>query len=514
MSIAVKPTSSIRTAARVDRPRRPAHHGGDPRPPRPVRRHPRHADRRGDAGAGGDGPCAAPPRAVRRRERRGAADPPPRVPRRRRCSLAAIGAVRRPMAPIAAGDAGHRCAVRARCRSAISPRWARSRCTRRCGSSDLGFRAGDRLDRVAADPGRACSRRTAWAWHRRPQRARSRAAVCGWPACCALAVVRSALAFSGRYGGAAVSICVALLFIANGAVIPLMEASLAHHLNLRGGRDAAGAMAAHACGVRSASWRGAAVRRAAAMRWASRAWPWLVLLLWVLLAAVAGACRRSPRPDAPRRGAGRARWPCCAGPRWRGSSPASSSPCWRTPACMRSSRCTCAVARHERDGRRPAVGGGRAGRDRLLLDPGPLVRAAVDAQTGCCWRRSRRRCASRAMAAFGDWMRGAGADADDRTRSRSRPSTPPASRWCRPLLPGPAARPRPGAVHHAGLRRLGRDRRRGRRRADRALGLPGGVLGRQRSRRCCRRCACCARGATRRWRRRRLEGWTRSGCAG
>ena len=38
-------------------------------PPRPVRRHPRDADRRGDAGAGADGPCAAPARAVRRRAR-------------------------------------------------------------------------------------------------------------------------------------------------------------------------------------------------------------------------------------------------------------------------------------------------------------------------------------------------------------------------------------------------------------------------------------------------------------
>ena len=39
------------------------HHGGNPWPPRPLRRHPRHAHRRGHAGHRADGPCAAPPRA-------------------------------------------------------------------------------------------------------------------------------------------------------------------------------------------------------------------------------------------------------------------------------------------------------------------------------------------------------------------------------------------------------------------------------------------------------------------
>jgi chorismate synthase len=63
--IAIKPTSSIRTPQGVDRPRRRAHHGGDLRPPRPLRGHPRHAHRRGAAGPGADGPRAAPPRAVR-----------------------------------------------------------------------------------------------------------------------------------------------------------------------------------------------------------------------------------------------------------------------------------------------------------------------------------------------------------------------------------------------------------------------------------------------------------------
>ena len=60
--------------ARFDRPRRPADAGGNLRPPRPLRRHPRHADCRGTAGAGADGPCAAPPRTVRRRAAAAAAD--------------------------------------------------------------------------------------------------------------------------------------------------------------------------------------------------------------------------------------------------------------------------------------------------------------------------------------------------------------------------------------------------------------------------------------------------------
>ena len=73
VSIAIKPTSSIRIAAPLDRPRRRAGRRRDLRPPRPLRGHPRHAHRRGDAGAGGDGPRAGAPRPVRRRR----ADMPP-----------------------------------------------------------------------------------------------------------------------------------------------------------------------------------------------------------------------------------------------------------------------------------------------------------------------------------------------------------------------------------------------------------------------------------------------------
>ena len=67
VSIAVKPTSSIRLDRHsIDKAGQP----GDrqhARPPRSVRRHSRHADRRSDDGARADGPRAAPSRAERRR---------------------------------------------------------------------------------------------------------------------------------------------------------------------------------------------------------------------------------------------------------------------------------------------------------------------------------------------------------------------------------------------------------------------------------------------------------------
>lgn len=93
-----------------------------------------------------------------------------------------------------------------------------------------------------------------------------------------------ALALAGRFGAAAVSACVALLFVANGAVIPLMEASLAHHLNLAAGGGAGGRYG------RARVW-GSVGYMAAALLFGAllnalgiAAWPWLVLLLWGLLA--------------------------------------------------------------------------------------------------------------------------------------------------------------------------------------------------------------------------------------
>jgi chorismate synthase len=60
-SMALKPTSSILI------PGQSVNQGA----PRPLRRHPRHAHLRGDDGPGIDGSRPAPPRAMRRRRRRG-----------------------------------------------------------------------------------------------------------------------------------------------------------------------------------------------------------------------------------------------------------------------------------------------------------------------------------------------------------------------------------------------------------------------------------------------------------
>jgi PPP family 3-phenylpropionic acid transporter len=94
-----------------------------------------------------------------------------------------------------------------------------------------------------------------------------------------------ALALTGHLGGAAISICVALLFIANGAVIPLMEASLAHHLNLAAGGGAGGRYG------RARMWGSIGFMAAVLLlglllqALGVRAWPWLVLVLWGAVAA-------------------------------------------------------------------------------------------------------------------------------------------------------------------------------------------------------------------------------------
>ena len=59
---AVKPTSSILTPRRTDQPGRRRGRGLDQGPPRPLRRHPRRADRRGDAGDRARRPLSPPPR--------------------------------------------------------------------------------------------------------------------------------------------------------------------------------------------------------------------------------------------------------------------------------------------------------------------------------------------------------------------------------------------------------------------------------------------------------------------
>ncbi len=58
-----------------------------------------------------------------------------------------------------------------------------------------------------------------------------------------------------------------------------------------------------------------------------------------------------------------------------------------------------------RQGRdRPALGSGRGRRGRLVLVPGALAVALVDARAGWSPPRSHRRCASRLIAAFGAWV--------------------------------------------------------------------------------------------------------------
>jgi PPP family 3-phenylpropionic acid transporter len=92
-----------------------------------------------------------------------------------------------------------------------------------------------------------------------------------------------ALALAGRWGVTAVTRCVALLFIANGAVIPWMESSLAHHLNLAAG--GAGGRYGRARVWGSIGFMAAALLFGALLHgFGIAAWPWLVLLLWGLLA--------------------------------------------------------------------------------------------------------------------------------------------------------------------------------------------------------------------------------------
>ena len=64
---AVKPTSSILTPAAHHRPLRPRDRDLHQGPPRPLRRHPRRAGRRGHDGHRAGRPLPAPPRAGRRR---------------------------------------------------------------------------------------------------------------------------------------------------------------------------------------------------------------------------------------------------------------------------------------------------------------------------------------------------------------------------------------------------------------------------------------------------------------
>ena len=173
--------------------------------------------------------------------------------------------------------------------------------------------------------------------------------------------------------------------------------------------------------------------------------------------AARAAARRGAAPAGARRGAARAsrhrpaRSRCCAS-RWSpGSSPASSSPCWRTPASTRSSRSTSTRSATARA--RSACSGRSASSSR---SPGSGSRAAGSARCSMhgwliAGRRSRRRCASprSPRSAPMPWLLvlsqvlHALTFAAQHTACIARHQPP---------LPGPAARPRPGALHRARLR--------------------------------------------------------------
>ncbi len=94
-----------------------------------------------------------------------------------------------------------------------------------------------------------------------------------------------ALAVAGSYGVAAVTVFVVLLFIANGAVMPLTEASLAHQLNLASGGGGAGGRYGRTRMWGSVGFTVAVVLVGMLLHALGvLAWPWLEVGLWLLLA--------------------------------------------------------------------------------------------------------------------------------------------------------------------------------------------------------------------------------------
>jgi MFS transporter, PPP family, 3-phenylpropionic acid transporter len=93
-----------------------------------------------------------------------------------------------------------------------------------------------------------------------------------------------ALALAGPYGVAAVTACVVLLYIANGAVMPLTEASLAHQLNLASGGGGAVGRYGRTRVWGSIGFTVSVVLVGALLHALGvRVWPWLGLGLWLLL---------------------------------------------------------------------------------------------------------------------------------------------------------------------------------------------------------------------------------------
>lgn len=97
------------------------------------------------------------------------------------------------------------------------------------------------------------------------------------------ALAALALALTGHLGIGAVSVCVAVLFIANGAVMPLTEASLAHHLNLGTGRGGGQYGRTRVWGT--IGFMLSVTVFGVVLQWLGLdAWPWLVFAMWALLA--------------------------------------------------------------------------------------------------------------------------------------------------------------------------------------------------------------------------------------
>ncbi|HSB24822.1 MAG TPA: MFS transporter [Burkholderiaceae bacterium] len=93
-----------------------------------------------------------------------------------------------------------------------------------------------------------------------------------------------ALALTGRYGVAAVTLCAVLLWAANGAVMPLTEASLAHQLNLAEGGGGAGGRYGRTRVWGSVGFATSVLLFGALLNALGvLAWPWLELGLWLLL---------------------------------------------------------------------------------------------------------------------------------------------------------------------------------------------------------------------------------------
>ena len=100
----------------------------------------------------------------------------------------------------------------------------------------------------------------------------------------ALSAISSlALALTGHFGMGAVSLCVALLFVANGAVMPLTEASLAHHLNMGSGQGGAQYGRTRVWGT-VGFMLSVTVFGFVLQPLGLGAWPWLVFVMWLLLA--------------------------------------------------------------------------------------------------------------------------------------------------------------------------------------------------------------------------------------